>query len=218
MPTNASFWRVIPLELRNDRQGAADQAHWRQESEVHSMSEIQDIPLVRALNPSDTEAVHTILTSASVIDGTMRIPLAPLHQTVERLAPQLGLYHLVAELRGKVVGFGELLTYPQHPRHAHVGEINMVATDPAYERRGIGRLLTGALVDLGDAWLNLRRLQLIVFTDNTHAIALYESFGFEPEGVLRGFGYKRGNYIDALMMARLKVASGEADSGPVTEE
>lgn len=161
-------------------------------------------PLVRALAVSDTDAVHAILTSPPVIEGTMRIPFAPLSQTQERLAPQPGQHHVVAELDGAVVGFGELLTYPQHPRHAHVGEINMVATRPGFERRGIGRTLTSALVDLGESWLNLRRIALIVFADNPHAIALYEGLGFEREGVLRGFGYRRGEYVDAVMMSRMR--------------
>jgi putative acetyltransferase len=40
-----------------------------------------------------------------------------------------------------------------------------------------------ALVDQADRWLNYRRLELTGWTDNTRAIALYERFGFEREGV-----------------------------------
>lgn len=80
----------------------------------------------------------------------------------------------------------------------------MVATRLGFERRGTGRALTTALVDRGESWLNLRRIALIVFADNRHAIALYERLGFDREGVLRGFGYKRGDYVDAVMMARMR--------------
>ncbi len=163
-----------------------------------------DTVTVRGLEERDHEAVHAILTSPSVIEGTMRVPYAPLRSTRERLEPLPGVHLLVAELGGAVVGFGELVTHPQHPRHAHVGEINMVCTHPDHEGRGVGRALMVAMVELADDWLNLRRLGLIVFADNAHAVRLYEQLGFEHEGVTREFGYKRGQYVDALAMGRLR--------------
>jgi hypothetical protein len=48
------------------------------------------------------------------------------------------------------------------------------------------------VIDLADNWLNLRRLGLTVFADNPRAIGLYESLGFQREGVMREFGFKPG--------------------------
>jgi len=80
----------------------------------------------------------------------------------------------------------------------------MVCTHPDYGGRGVGRALTEAVIDLADNWLNLRRLGLIVFADNPRAIGLYESLGFQHEGVMREFGFKRGEYLDAVVMGRLR--------------
>ena len=159
---------------------------------------------IRGLEPRDHEAVHEILTSQAVIDGTMRVPFAPLHTTKDRLEPKDGVHLLVAEIDGRVVGFAELVANPQHPRHSHVAELNMVCTHPDFGGRGVGRSLTEAVLDLADNWLNLRRLGLIVFEDNAPAIGLYEKLGFEHEGVMRRFGFKRGEYVDALVMGRLR--------------
>lgn len=60
------------------------------------------------------------------------------------------------------------------------------------------------VIDAADNWLALKRLELTVYTDNTHAIRLYEKFGFEQEGIRRSFAFKEGRYVDALAMARLK--------------
>ena len=64
--------------------------------------------------------------------------------------------------------------------------------------------LMQAAVDLADKWLNLRRLQLEVFTDNGPAIRLYEKFGFAVEGTLVDFAFRDGQFVDVYLMARLR--------------
>jgi len=161
-------------------------------------------PVIRAVAERDHEAIHEILTSPHVLAGTMRLPFAGLHQTSERLSPRVGTYQVVAEADAEVVGFGELITQPEHPRHSHVGDLNLVATRADAVGRGVGRTLTEALIDLAENWLNLRRLSLIVFSDNQHAIRLYQHLGFEIEGTMRRFGYGNGAWMDAIMMGRLR--------------
>ena len=41
-------------------------------------------------------------------------------------------------------------------------------------------------------------------SDNARAIALYERFGFEREGVMRGYAWRDGEHVDAISMARLR--------------
>jgi putative acetyltransferase len=103
-------------------------------------------PVIRAVAESDHEAIHEILTSPHVLAGTMRLPFAGLHQTKERLSPRLGTYQVVAEGDGRVVG--ELVTEPEHPRHSHIGDLNMVATRADSVGKGVGRALAEALIDL----------------------------------------------------------------------
>jgi putative acetyltransferase len=47
------------------------------------------------------------------------------------------------------------------------------------------------------------RLELTVHPDNGRAIALYERFGFEREGVARFAIFADGRYSGLLQMARL---------------
>ena len=53
--------------------------------------------------------------------------------------------------------------------------------------------------------LQLKRLELSVYADNARAIALYERFGFEREGLMRAYAWRNGRHVDAVAMARLKL-------------
>ncbi|GIH25880.1 acetyltransferase [Acrocarpospora phusangensis] len=160
--------------------------------------------VIRHVGEGDHEAVHAMLTSPHVLAGSLRVPFAPLHQTRARLTPERGVHQLAAEADGQVVGFGELVTYPDEPRQRHSGEINLVATRADHVRRGVGRALMEAMIELAENWLNLSRLTLIVFTDNDHAIKLYQSLGFAIEGTMPRVGYGAGAWMDAHVMGRLR--------------
>jgi RimJ/RimL family protein N-acetyltransferase len=56
----------------------------------------------------------------------------------------------------------------------------------------------------GFAELNLNRIWLAVLADNVRAERLYRSLGFREEGRLRDAQYKRGRYLDVILMALLR--------------
>ena len=104
----------------------------------------------------------------------------------------------VVENDGRIVGRLSLSRDP-HPSSQHVADLGlMVAAD--HRRRGIGR----ALLEEAVRWARdsrVRKLELHVFPWNEPALRLYESFGFEREG-LRLKHYARGReYVDAILMA-----------------
>ncbi len=72
----------------------------------------------------------------------------------------------------------------------------------SHRRRGVGR----ALLDQAVVWAEsagVRKLELHVFPWNEPAIALYESFGFEREGIRRAHYLRDGVPVDAILMALL---------------
>ena len=107
----------------------------------------------------------------------------------------------MAVIDGKAVGSASLNRFEN--RRAHAGSIGMAVHD-AYAGRGAGSALMAALVGQADNWLNLKRLELNVWSDNTRAMALYERFGFEREGVFRNYAWRDGAYADSVAMARLR--------------
>jgi ribosomal protein S18 acetylase RimI-like enzyme len=109
--------------------------------------------------------------------------------------------HLVAVVDGTIAGYIKLR--PPTPLEAskHVVAIHGLAVDPSYQRRGIARaLLEAAATDASER--GARRLTLRVLGPNTGARALYESCGFEVEGILREEFFLDGSYIDDVLMAK----------------
>jgi putative acetyltransferase len=70
--------------------------------------------------------------------------------------------------------------------------------------KGIGSALMHSAINLADKWLNLFRLELVVFVDNVSAVKLYEKLGFNIEGRLREFAFRDGEYADAYIMGRIR--------------
>lgn len=160
--------------------------------------------VVRHAEPADYEALHRIYAGPRAIAGTLRLPYASDEAYRKRLAdPPEGAYNLLVCAGSEVVGQLGLFTSPNNPRRRHTGQIGMAIRDD-WQGRGAGTALMRAAVELADRWLNLVRLELEVFTDNTPAIRLYQKFGFEIEGTLRKMAFRDGAYVDAYAMGRLR--------------
>lgn len=159
--------------------------------------------IIRHINPQDHAAIHQIFLSTEVIRGTMRLPHQPLEYTNKRLELSDDTIKLAACVDKQVVGYSELITYPDVPRHRHAGEINMIAVDPTWQGKGVGRALMQAMIDMADNWLQIVRLELTVWVTNAQAIHLYQQCGFEVEGTKKNYVFSEGQYIDACVMGRI---------------
>lgn len=160
--------------------------------------------LIRHAEPDDYDGIARIYQAPKAVWGTLQLPLAPIERWRKRLAePPEGSYNLLACVEGEVVGQLGLHTAPNAPRRRHVGQIGMAVRDD-WHGKGVGTALMQAVVDLADKWLNLRRLELEVYTDNEPAIRLYKKFGFVIEGTKVEYAFRDGRYVGAHMMARLR--------------
>jgi putative acetyltransferase len=158
--------------------------------------------LIRHGEPNDLEAISAIYAGPNVVAGTLQVPFPSLELWRKRLSdlePEARV--LVAVADGTVVG--HLGIHPAYrPRRAHAAVLGMAVHD-AWASRGIGSALLQHALALADDWLNLLRLELVVFVDNEAAIRLYRKHGFVIEGTHRAFALRKGAFVDAYAMARL---------------
>lgn len=162
--------------------------------------------VVRRAEPGDAESIHATFLGARAIAGTLQLPYPSVEAWRKRLAEvPADDYLLVATIAGEVVGNLGLHAASKSPRRRHVGHIGMAVRDDR-QRRGAGSALLRAAIELADGWLNYQRLELMVYTDNLAALALYRKFAFTIEGTCRAYAFREGGYVDAYAMARLHPA------------
>lgn len=90
----------------------------------------------------------------------------------------------IEEEAGEVIGIISLT------RMGEDGEIGNVAVHPDRRRRGIARRLLQTALAYGESNLHMEAFTLEVRDGNKGAIQLYESEGFQTEGIRPGF-YKK---------------------------
>ncbi|WP_299497166.1 GNAT family N-acetyltransferase [uncultured Shewanella sp.] len=158
---------------------------------------------VRHSELSDLEAIKTIYQQEHAYSNTLQLPFQSNELWEKRLTTfSDNNINLVALIDEQVVG-QLALQVMDRPRRKHVATLGM-GVSSAHRGKGVGSQLLSAAIDLADNWLNIRRVELEVYKSNEAAICLYQKHGFVEEGLMRDYAFTHGEYVDALMMARLR--------------
>ena len=157
---------------------------------------------VRRAEASDAQAIKEIYECPNAYSSTLQLPHPSLELWEKRISniPD-NVYAYVALLDGKIVGnIGFEVSVS--PRRRHVGSFGMGVKDDVLGL-GIGSRLLTTVIELADNWLNLKRLELTVYTDNERAINLYKKYGFVIEGESEAFAFRNGEFVAVYHMARV---------------
>ncbi|MCE5216235.1 GNAT family N-acetyltransferase [bacterium] len=163
-----------------------------------------DKVILRAIERQDAERLHKWMNDPEVIRFMgMRFPISLLAEenwVAQEHDPKKELRLAIDTLEGRHIGscgLGHIDPY------THSAELGVCIGDKEYWSQGYG---TDALVTLcafGFTQMNLHRISLRVFAENTRGIRCYEKVGFQHEGTLREDVYKNGRYHNLLVMGIL---------------
>ena len=128
-----------------------------------------------------------------------------------QLIVERGLPYLVAEDAGKVLGFA--YAGPFRPRAAYRYTVeDSVYVAPGAIGRGVGKAMLSAVLRDCEAFGVRQVVAVIGDSENAGSIGLHRSLGFEHAGVGKGFGWKKGRWVDIVWMR--KALNGGDTSAP----
>lgn len=106
--------------------------------------------------------------------------------------------YLIGMIHDKIVSVADI-SASQRKRIRHIGTLG-ISTHKTYWGKGIGRYVMEYLLDWVRTNQDLSKIHLTVRTDNTRAIKLYQSLGFQIEGTQKnGLKASDGMYDVHLM-------------------
>ncbi|HKO49789.1 MAG TPA: GNAT family N-acetyltransferase [Polyangiaceae bacterium] len=155
---------------------------------------------IRPALPADCAAINDIYNHY-VLHDTCTYQLEP--ETLEARFAWLEQHDgkhpvLVAEQRGELLAWGSLSAF-----HSRVG-YRFSVEDSVYVRhdrqhRGLGKALLAELLAAAQSHGHHTVIALIS-ADKSNSIALHQSFGFTPVGLLRQVGYKFETWLDVAYL------------------
>ncbi|MFT7771654.1 GNAT family N-acetyltransferase [Roseateles sp.] len=163
---------------------------------------------LRRVKAADAAAIAEQFSDPDVFGGTLQLPFASEEMWTQRIAgmnpPAAGSNEiaLAALLGDKPVGLAGLHPVGPSVRRRHAMGLGITVAR-ANQGQGVGQALMTALLDYADNWAQVLRVELTVYHDNQRAIRLYERHGFAPEGRLKAYALRNGEYVDVVTMARL---------------
>jgi RimJ/RimL family protein N-acetyltransferase len=145
---------------------------------------------------NDPEVTRTLLLSRPMNLRAEEQFIERLYQDEEQV-----ILGIVRRDEDRLIGSAGLHHIRHKDRHTGFG---IVIGDKESWDKGYGSEATALLVRHAFDTLNLNRVWLHVFEENTRAIRTYEKVGFRREGVLRQDHYRDGRYGNTLVMGLLR--------------
>jgi phosphinothricin acetyltransferase len=168
---------------------------------------------IRSAGVADIKAITGIYADA-VLHGTASFEIEPPNEAEMARRQQAlvagGYPYLVAELAGAIAGYAYAGPYRARPAYQWSLE-NSIYVAPQFHRQGIGSRLLDRLVAEAERGGFRQMIAVIGDSAQTASIALHAAAGFAHIGTLRSVGFKRGQWLDTVLMQR---ALGGGDTAP----
>ena len=156
---------------------------------------------LRPYQTEDTQAIleiinYNILNSTALYDYNIRSYEQQKNILEEKINKNFPV--IVAELNGKVVGFGMYSEFRFREAYKFTVE-HSVYVDNEYHGKGIGKVLLQELIRIAKAQ-NLHTIIAVIDAENESSVEFHEKFGFKIVGVIKESGYKFDRWLHSVFM------------------
>lgn len=156
---------------------------------------------IRPYKTEDTQPIldiinYNILHSTALYDYSIRTYDQQKNILEEKIAKNFPV--IVAELEGKVVGFGMYSEFRFREAYKYTVE-HSVYVDQNNHGKGIGKILLQELIVIAKA-KGLHTMIGVIDAENQNSIDFHEKFGFKTAGIIKESGYKFDRWLDSVFM------------------
>jgi phosphinothricin acetyltransferase len=120
-----------------------------------------------------------------------------------------GFPYLIAEADRAIMGYAYAGPYRARPAYRFSVE-NSIYVSPGAHRRGVGRILLAALIDVCTRRGYRQMIAIIGDSANSGSIGLHRAMGFRFSGTIHSVGYKHGRWLDSVIM-QLPLGPGDTE-------
>jgi len=156
------------------------------------------------LRPPRVDDVHpytTFLADPEVsvwLDDSVQCPISP--SRVEAILLREAWCLWAIEWEGRFVGVSSL--YEPDPWR-RTARFSIVIGDRTCWGRGLGTRVAASVIDYGFATLGLRKISSDYLAPNQASRVLHQRVGFVEEGCLRRDAWRRGAWVDRILLSLL---------------
>ena len=156
---------------------------------------------IRKMSLADLPSLYDIYTDKDVVNNNRYLPDI---QREEFDSMFNDSHHDFVAIKADGQLLGHLsINITARPRLKHSASFG-IAVAKASRGKGVGRFLMEYLLSYCDDELDLIRLELEVHSNNTVALALYKSFGFDIEGIKLKAVLVEDKLVDIVIMSRVR--------------
>lgn len=153
--------------------------------------------LIRGLRAKDSSDIANLMSCDGVTYGLSSMPYTNEFAVKSLMEDYTNKHWLIAEYEGGVVGF--LYLNWGSGRWRRIATLAMGVHDD-FAGLGIGGSLVERSLRIGFLYLDMERIELVVYQDNKGAIKIYERNGFIIEGQRSQQVIREGCYYDSYLM------------------
>jgi RimJ/RimL family protein N-acetyltransferase len=160
-----------------------------------------------SIQPEDSETMFRWINDPETV--RFNAPFRPVHwashhEWVQSLGKTSNKFVFAVRAANGLVGVVQLIDVDPIHRSA---ELTIRIGSDALRGRGYGTQALKLVTDFAWRDLNLHRVWLRVFADNSRAIRAYKKAGFIEEGVMREAGHIDGRFVDVVIFGILRPKS-----------
>jgi phosphinothricin acetyltransferase len=156
---------------------------------------------IRPYQTEDTQAIldvinYNILNSTALYDYKIRTYEQQQNILEEKISKNFPV--IVAELDGKVVGFGMYSEFRFREAYKFTVEHSVYVNKDFYGK-GIGKTLLEELILLAKKQ-KLHTMIAVIDAENQGSVVFHEKFGFKTVGIIKESGFKFDRWLDLVFM------------------